>query len=95
MKLRDTDSWLPVALVAAAMLIAIPACLPKDSDGGDERSGGSGYWDSGWDSYSDDNEFDDDSDGDAATDVQDIDIDLSWNMTRDIHSTWNFTADCR
>ena len=89
MYLRDIDSWLPVALVATAALIIIPACLPKDS-GDDSRGGGTGWWDTGWDSYTDYDEYEDDN-ADAAT-IQDADLDLTWNMTPDLANMWNATT---
>jgi len=42
MPLRDLDSYLPHLIVGASLLLAIPACLPKDSSDGD--SGGGGGW---------------------------------------------------
>jgi len=90
MHLRDTDSWLPVAILAAFVLVAIPACLPKDTD--DNKSGGSGYWDSGWDSYDEYNEFDDDSESDAATIIEDIPVNFNWDMTRDGNGSWDFAG---
>ena len=95
MRLQDSDSWMPVALVAAGILIAIPACLPKDSGGDDNRRGGTGWYDSGWDSYSDDHELDDESDGAATTVIEDADLALTWNMTNDIPNPSNWDPNCR
>ena len=92
MHLRDIDSWLPVALVAVAALIIIPACLPKDSGDKDNRRGGSGWWDSGWDSYSEFDEYEEEDDGSAATEVTDAALDLTWNMANDVTQPWDAAA---
>lgn len=90
MYLRDTDSWLPLAVAAGALLIVVQACLPKDSDNSnDERE--SGGWDSWGDSYEEADDGDSDDQGDASSEAQDsmLQIDLSWDMMDGVSSTWN------